>query len=76
MLSKAPKMTRAHYIFIADIIAPQVAWPTQLVEIANELKATNPKFNKERFLNRANKAWEAARDVDKIDDEVPYERLQ
>ena len=76
MLSKAPRMTRAHYNFIADVIAPQVSWPTKLRDIADELEATNPKFNRERFLSRATKAWEAAQDVDEIDDEVPYERLQ
>lgn len=76
MQIKAPRMTRAHYNFIADVIAPQVSWPTKLRDIADELRATNPKFNRERFLSRATKAWEAAQDVDEIDDEVPYERFQ
>jgi len=76
MLSKAPKMTRAHYDFIADVIAPQVSWPTKLRDIADELEATNPAFNRGKFLSRATKAWEAAQGVDELNDEVPYERFQ
>ena len=76
MQIKAPRMTRAHYNFIADVIAPQVSWPTKLRDIANELEATNPAFNRGKFLSRATKAWEAAQNVDELNDEIPYERLQ
>ena len=76
MQIKAPRMTRAHYNFIADVIAPQISWPTKLRDIADELEATNSAFNRGKFLSRATKAWEAAQDVDEIDDEVPYERFQ
>ena len=72
----APSMTRAHYNFIADVIAPQVSWPTKLRDIADELEATNPAFNRGKFLSRATKAWEAAQGVDELNDEVPYERFQ
>ena len=77
----APRMTRAHYNFIADVIAPHISWPTKLREIADELEATNPAFDRRKFLSRATKAWESAQDVDEItefvhDDEVPYERFQ
>ena len=76
MQIKAPRMTRAHYNFIADVIAPQVSWPTKLREIADELEATNPAFDRRKFLYRATKAWEAAQNVDELNDEIPYERLQ
>ena len=76
MQIKAPRMTRAHYNFIADVIAPQVSWPTKLRDIADELEATNSAFNRGKFLSRATKAWEAAQDVNELNDEIPYERLQ
>tara|TARA_B110000971_G_scaffold104485_1_gene107346 strand:- start:25 stop:255 length:231 start_codon:yes stop_codon:yes gene_type:complete len=76
MQIKAPRMTRAHYNFIADVIAPQVSWPTKLRDIADELEATNSAFNRGKFLSRATKAWEAAQNVDELNDEIPYERLQ
>ena len=76
MQIKAPRMTRAHYNFIADVIAPQISWPTKLRDIADELEATNSAFNRGKFLSRATKAWEAAQDVNELNDEIPYERLQ
>jgi hypothetical protein len=40
--------------------------------MAEELKATNPKFNKEKFLKIAIAAWELANPVKDIDDDIPY----
>jgi hypothetical protein len=66
-------MSRGHYEFIADLIGPQVAWPSHLHTIADHLEETNPKFNRERFLARAIKAWEGAQiTLENLDDEIPY----
>jgi len=67
-----PKMTRAHYNFIADMIGPQVAWPSHLHSIADELQKTNPLFNRKKFLERATAAWERNNEVPKFEDEIPY----
>ena len=67
-----PKMTRAHYNFIADMIGPQVAWPSHLHSIADELQKTNPLFNRKKFLERATAAWEQHNEVPKFEDEIPY----
>ena len=56
----APRMTRAHYQFIADNIGPHLSWPSTLHDIADKLAATNPLFDKEKFIQRATKAWEDA----------------
>lgn len=68
----APRMTRAHFNFIADVIAPQVTWPTKLRDIADELEATSSVFDRAKFLSRATKAWEAAHELEEINDEIPY----
>jgi hypothetical protein len=47
-----------------------MGWPSQIVEMANRLKKTNPRFNKEKFLKRAVDAWEQANPVPDIDDEI------
>ena len=70
--SKPPRMTRAHYNFIADTIGPMVGWPSHIPAIADELAATNPRFNRERFIERAVKAWEANHKPMEIDDVIPY----
>ncbi len=67
-----PKMSRAHYNFIADVIGPQVSWPSHLHSIADELEKTNPRFNRKKFLKRATAAWEANHQVAEFEDEVPY----
>jgi hypothetical protein len=40
--------------------------------VADELAATNPRFDKEKFLRRATKAWEDRHEIGEIDDEIPY----
>lgn len=73
MLNKAPNMTRQHYEFIADHIAPKVEWPSHLHDIADTLAATNPRFDKQKFLVRATKAWENNNlQQEQIDDEIMY----
>jgi hypothetical protein len=71
---KTPSFTRRDFVFIADHIAPMMHWPTHINELADKLQATNPRFNRERFIERATKAWEAnyQAHMGDIDDEVPY----
>jgi len=69
----APKMTRQHYTFLADVVGPMVAWPSHLHDMADELAATNPLFNRNKFIQRATKAWEDANlDREELDDEIGY----
>ena len=65
-------MQRRHYEFLADEVAPLLGWPSQIRPMADKLAATNPKFNKEKFIQRAIKAWELAHPMEEIDDEIPY----
>lgn len=61
-LPEAPKMTRAHYAFLADLIAD--LWPgdetsnTEYVAecFADALSDTNARFDRDRFLTAAMKA--------------------
>lgn len=70
--TKIPSMTRQHYTFLAEMLGPMVAFPSQLPAIADELEKTNPKFNRERFIARATTAWEANHIPKEIDDAIPY----
>ena len=72
MTRATPRMSRSHYEFIADQIGPHVAWPSKLHDIADELAATNPLFNKDKFIERAAKAWEDSNELPELDDEIPY----
>ena len=65
-------MTRKDYEWIADRIGPMMYSPIGLELIADDLEATNPRFNREKFLARATKAWEKNHDIPTIDDESPY----
>lgn len=65
-------MTRGHYNFIADTIGPLVAWPSHLESIADELEATNPRFDRHKFIQRATKAWEERNEISQLDDCIPY----
>ena len=65
-------MQRRHYEFLADEVAPVLGWPTYITAMADKLAATNPKFDKEKFVARATAAWEKANPVEDIDDGIPY----
>ena len=67
-----PPMTRQHYEFIADLMGPMVAWPSHLVDIADALEKSNPKFARKRFLDRATKAWEDNHGKGELDDEIRF----
>jgi hypothetical protein len=54
-MAKTPKMTKAHFQFIADVIASMdtgtLLTPTEVVgAFAHALKATNPAFDSNRFI--------------------------
>ena len=66
------RMSRQHYEFLADNLGPLVPWPTHLHSIADELEATNPRFDRDKFIQRGTAAWEANYVAPVIDDEIPY----
>ena len=67
-----PLMQQRHFIYLADEVAPLLAWPTQITAMAEKLAATNPKFDTEKFIKRATAAWEEAHPIEDLDDEIPY----
>lgn len=54
------QLSRKHFEFIADDIAPLLEKPTSIEIIADKLAATNPRFDHEKFTQRALRNWEAA----------------
>ena len=72
----APRMSKSHYEFIADKIGPLVSWPSHIHSIADVLAATNPKFDRDKFMLRATTAWEENRDKTRfkydIEDEINF----
>ena len=52
------KMSRQHFEFITDTIAPLLESATSVEVIADKLEETNPNFNREAFTQRALKNWE------------------
>ena len=65
-------MTRKHFEWVADSIAPMVNSPLVIERIADDLQAMNRRFNRDRFINRAIKAWERNNLPEVINDEIPY----
>lgn len=63
-------MTRKDFIFMADHIGPLLS-PQAHITVADALEETNPRFNREKFLKRAIKAWED-KHLAPIEDEIPY----
>lgn len=69
------RMSRQHFDFLAETVGPMVGWPSQLHDLADKLAATNPRFNRDKFISRATNAWEEAHQhvyEQPIDDEIPY----
>jgi hypothetical protein len=54
------KLSRQHFEFIADEIAPLLEKPTSIEVIADKLEDTNPNFDREKFTQRALRNWEDA----------------
>ena len=67
-----PLMQQRHFEYLADEVAPLLPWPSAIIEMADRLADTNPKFNKEKFISRATTAWEAAHPPQDLNDDIPY----
>lgn len=63
-------MTRKDFEWIADRFGPLVFCPLTIEKAADELEEMNPRFNREKFIQRAVAAWEKYNDIS--DDEIPY----
>jgi len=63
-------MTRKDYIELAVRLGPELS-PQAHVSVADALEAFNPRFDREKFLKRAIKAWED-KHLEPIDDEIIY----
>jgi hypothetical protein len=68
------RLTRQHFEFIADEVAPLLSWATGIEELADKLKKTNPRFDRDKFVRRATKNWEDKyqSSLEEINDDVPY----
>jgi len=66
------RLTRQHFEFMADEVAPLLGWATGVNELADKLKKTNPRFDREKFVKRATKNWEQKYklSLEEIDDDV------
>jgi|TARA_R100000482_G_C5120127_1_gene145233 hypothetical protein len=65
-------MQTRHFEYLADEVAPLMGWPSQIHIMADKLAKTNPRFDKEKFLERAIQAWEDKHPPMEFDDEIPY----
>lgn len=65
------RMTRQHFEFIADVVGPAMAWPSNIHAIADELEKTNDRFDRDKFIARATKAWEDNYVPPECTDEIP-----
>ena len=66
------RMSKQHFDFIADTVGPMVGWPSQLHDLADKLAMSNPRFDREKFINRATAAWEKTYEPKEFEDEIPY----
>lgn len=69
-----PNFTRRDFEFIADYIMPHMSWATGIEQVADELKRTNPRFNRDKFVERATKNWEERymQGQENLYDDIPY----
>jgi len=65
------RMTRQHFEWLADEVAPTLPWPTHIEVLADKLAATNPRFDRDKFVARAVKNWEDNYNPPEIDDFIP-----
>lgn len=66
------RLTRQHFEFMADEVAPLLGWATGVNELADKLQQTNPRFDRDKFVKRATKNWEQRYQLslEEIDDDV------
>ena len=74
MPRSTPNFTRRDFEFIADYIMPHMSWATGIEQVADELKRTNPRFNRDKFVERATKNWEERymQGQENLYDDIPY----
>lgn len=68
-MQAAVKMNRAQLDYLADVFGDLVPWPTSLEAVADKLEATNPRFDRDKFIRRATERWESNHP---FADEIPY----
>ena len=68
------RLTRQHFEFMADEVAPLLQWVTGIEELADKLNSTNPRFDRDKFVRRATKNWETRyhSSLEEINDDTPY----
>jgi|TARA_R110000823_G_scaffold11710_4_gene39547 hypothetical protein len=59
-----PVLTKKVYEYLADTLMPLLNNPTSINKLADELENTNPKFNRQKFVDRSVIAWEKYNDID------------
>ena len=66
------RLTRQHFEFMADEVAPLLGWATGVNELADKLQKTNPRFDRDKFVKRATNNWEQRYQLslEEIDDDV------
>lgn len=66
------RLTRQHFEFMADEVAPLLGWATGVNELADKLQQTNPRFDRDKFVKRATNNWEQRYklSLEEIDDDV------
>jgi|5B_taG_2_1085324.scaffolds.fasta_scaffold72059_2 hypothetical protein len=52
------QMTEKEEDYVAQVLAPLVSSPTLIERMGDDLKDMNPKFNRDKWVDRAIKAWE------------------
>ena len=52
------QMTEKEEDYVAQVLAPLVSSPTNIERMGDDLKDMNPKFNRDKWVDRAIKAWE------------------
>ena len=65
-------MTRKHFEWVADSVAPMVSSPLVIERIADDLESMNKRFDRDKFLDRAIKAWERNNLPEGVNDGIPY----
>jgi hypothetical protein len=66
------QMTEQHIEVLADAIGSEV-YPSRMEEIADKIQEINPRFNRKKFIDRAERAWlNAHKEELEVYDYIPY----
>lgn len=72
MLINLSTWTRSDFDFLANVVGREV-YPSRMEEIADKIAETNPRFNRQKFIDRAEKAWlNAHKEELELYDGIPY----